>query len=175
MEIRILVISLYPMNEDRGKKTAIFPGSFDPFTRGHEAVVESALKLFDRVIIAIGVNISKSYLLSCDERKRLISEFYANQERVTVETYQGMTGDFARQVGAVAMVRGIRNSMDLELERTLEAVNREIYPEVQSVLLLTPASVAHISSSCVRELLSFGRNVDTLMPDTVNIEDYLER
>lgn len=158
----------------KSEKIAIFPGSFDPFTKGHEAVVESALKLFDRVIIAIGINISKSYLLSCDERKRLIEECYASQSRVSVATYQGMTGDFAREVGAVAMVRGIRNSMDLELERTLEAVNRDIYPEVQSVLLLTPASVAHISSSCVRELLSFGRNVDSLMPNAINIEEYIK-
>ncbi len=174
MKCQLIVIPLFLMSIMKNDKIAIFPGSFDPFTKGHEAIVESALRLFDRVVIAIGINISKSYLLSSDERLRLIKEYYSDEPRVMVDTYHGMTGDFARKVGAVAMVRGIRNSMDLEMERTLEAVNREIYPELQTVMLLTPASVAHISSSCVRELLSFGRDVESMMPRGVDINEYRE-
>ncbi len=156
------------------ERVALFPGSFDPFTRGHAAIVESALRLFDRVVVGVGYNISKSGLLSPDERCRLVADYYATESRVEVQKYSGMTGDFAREVGAVAMVRGIRNSMDLEMERTLEAVNREIYPELQTVMLLTPAEVAHISSSCVRELRAFGRSVESMMPDGVDIEEYID-
>ncbi len=158
--------------EIKTERVALFPGSFDPFTRGHAAVVESALRLFDRVVVGVGCNVSKSALLTASERCRLIEEYYADEPRVEARIYSGMTGDCAREVGAVAMVRGIRNSMDLEMERTLEAVNREIYPELQTVMLLTPADVAHISSSCVRELLAFGRSVDTMMPEGVDIERY---
>ncbi len=154
------------------ERVALFPGSFDPFTLGHAAVVESALRLFDRVIVGIGCNVTKCSLLTASERCRLVSEYYMDNPRVEARMYSGMTGDCAREVGAVAMVRGIRNSMDLEMERTLEAVNREIYPELQTVMLLTPACVAHISSSCVRELLAFGRNVESMMPAGVDIEQY---
>ncbi|MFI3269704.1 MAG: pantetheine-phosphate adenylyltransferase [Rikenellaceae bacterium] len=162
------------MEQESVERVALFPGSFDPFTRGHAAIVESALRLFDRVVVGVGYNISKSGLLSPDERCRLVAEYYADERRVEVQKYSGMTGDFAREVGAVAMVRGIRNSMDLEMERTLEAVNREIYPELQTVMLLTPADVAHISSSCVRELRAFGRGVESMMPEGVDIEEYID-
>ncbi|MFI3289924.1 MAG: pantetheine-phosphate adenylyltransferase [Rikenellaceae bacterium] len=156
------------------ERIALFPGSFDPFTKGHAALVSSALKLFDRVVVGVGCNISKSGLLEPEQRVRLIDDYYLDEPRVTSSIYRGMTVDFAREIGAVAMVRGIRNSMDLEMERTLEAVNSEIYPELQTVMLLTPASVAHISSSCVRELLAFGRDVSSMMPIGINIEDYRE-
>lgn len=157
------------------ERIALFPGSFDPFTRGHAALVSSALILFDRVVIGVGVNISKSGLLSPEQRLRLIEEYYHDEPRVETYIYSGMTVDFAREIGAVAMVRGVRNSMDLEVERTLEAVNREIYPELQTVMLLTPAPVAHISSSCVRELLAFGRDVASMMPEGIDINEYTKK
>ncbi len=154
------------------KRIALFPGSFDPFTRGHAALVTSALNIFDRVVIGVGNNISKNSLLSAEKRVQLISDYYRNEERVSVATYSGMTIDFAREVGAVAFIRGIRNSIDLELERTLEAVNRGIDPDIISIMLLTPAEVAHISSSCVRELLTFGRDVSEMMPEGIDINNY---
>ncbi len=163
------------MSNNKIERVALFPGSFDPFTIGHAALVSSALKLFDRVVIGVGCNISKSCLLSPEQRVRLIAELYCDEPRVSTHLYSGMTVDFAREVGAVAMVRGIRNSMDLEMERTLEAVNSEIYPTLQTIMLLTPAPVAHISSSCVRELLAFGRDVTSMMPDGVDINKYCEK
>lgn len=174
-EIQKKSVTLFIMDSIKIERVALFPGSFDPFTRGHAAVVESALRLFDRVVVGVGSNISKSALLSVESRRQLIEDYYAAEPRVEAHIYSGMTGDFAREIGAVAMVRGVRNSMDLEVERTLEAVNREIYPELQTVMLLTPAAVAHISSSCVRELLTFGRSVESMMPDGVDIEQYIER
>ena len=107
-------------------KTAIFPGSFDPFTRGHEAIVEKALHLFDKVIIGIGSNVAKQGLLSVENRKRLIDDYYAGDARVEAMIYGGMTGDFAQQVGAAAVIRGVRNTTDFEYERTMAATNRRL-------------------------------------------------
>ena len=140
-------------------KTAIFPGSFDPFTRGHEAIVEKALHLFDKVIIGIGSNVAKQGLLSVENRKRLI--------------YGGMTGDFAQQVGAAAVIRGVRNTTDFEYERTMEATNHRLHPDIITVMLFTPAPVADIASSTVREVLAFGRTVDEFMPEGIDIKKYL--
>lgn len=156
------------------KKVALFAGSFDPFTRGHEAVVEEALRIFDEVVVGVGENVAKKGLLSVEQRCRLIEELYAENERVRVAKYSTLTGDFAREVGATALVRGVRNTVDFEFERTIEATNRMLFPELTTVLLVTPAEYMHISSSTVRELLAFGRSVDDLLPSSINIENYLE-
>ena len=153
-------------------KIALFAGSFDPFTRGHEAVVEEALRLFDEVVIGVGENVSKCSLLSMEQRCRLIADVYKENNRVRVASYSTLTGDFACQVGATVLVRGVRNTVDFEMERTIEATNRELYPELTTVLLVTPAEYMHISSSMVRELLAFGRNVDEYLPQNIEIENY---
>ena len=126
-------------------KTAIFPGSFDPFTRGHEAIVEKALHLFDKVIIGIGSNVAK----------------------------QGLLADFAVRHHASAIVRGVRNTTDFEYERTMAATNRRLYPAVVTVMLFTPPDVADISSSTVREVLAFGRSVAEFLPRGIELENYL--
>ena len=154
-------------------KIALFAGSFDPFTRGHEAVVEEALKLFDEVVVAVGENVSKHALLSVEQRCRLIEDVYGNEERVRVASYSTLTGDFAREVGATVLVRGVRNSVDFEFERTIEIANRQLFPELTTVLLPTPVEYMHISSSMVRELLAFGRSVDEFMPARIRISNYL--
>lgn len=154
-------------------KTAIFPGSFDPFTRGHEAIVEKALHLFDKVIIGIGSNVAKKGLLSVENRKRLIDDYYAGDARVEAMIYGGMTGDFAQQVGAAAVIRGVRNTTDFEYERTMEATNHRLHPDIITVMLFTPAPVADIASSTVREVLAFGRTVDEFMPEGIDIKKYL--
>lgn len=154
-------------------KTAIFPGSFDPFTRGHEALVEQALSLFDKVVIAIGDNVNKRSLLSLEARKRLIEDLYADNERVECITYSTLTGDAARAAGATALIRGVRNTIDFEYERTLAQTNSRLYPEITTVMLFTPPELNDVSSSTVRELLSFNREVNWLLPQNINIEDYL--
>lgn len=155
-------------------KIALFAGSFDPFTRGHEAVVEEALRLFDEVVIGVGENVSKRSLMSVEQRCRLIEDVYSANSRVRVVSYSTLTGDFARRVGATVLVRGVRNTIDFEMERTMEATNRELYPELTTVLLVTPAEYMHISSSMVRELLAFGRNVDEYLPENIKIENYIK-
>lgn len=155
------------------ERTAIFPGSFDPFTRGHAALVKEALRLFDRVIIGIGNNTSKQGLLKIENRKRLIDDIYRNNPRVEARIYRGLTGDFAEEVAACAIIRGVRNTTDFEYERTMESTNHRIYPEITTVMLFTPAPVADISSSTVREILSFGRNVEEFLPEGIDINKYL--
>lgn len=154
-------------------KTALFPGSFDPFTRGHEAIVEKSLRLFDRVIIGIGSNVAKQGLLTLENRKRLIDDLYADNPRVEAIVYKGLTGDFAQHAGAAAVIRGVRNTTDFEYERTMAATNRRLYPEVVTVMLFTPPDVADISSSTVREVLSFGRSVKEFLPEGIDLNNYL--
>lgn len=154
-------------------KTALFPGSFDPFTRGHEAIVEKALRLFDRIVISIGSNVTKHGLLTLDNRKRLIDDLYADNPQVEAIVYRGMTGDFAQEIGAAAVIRGVRNTTDFEYERTMAATNRRLYPEVVTVMLFTPPEVADIASSTVREVLGFGRSVKEFLPDGIELEKYL--
>lgn len=156
------------------EKIALFAGSFDPFTRGHEALVQMSLRLFDRVVIGIGDNIAKRSLLKAETRKRLIEQCFLREPRVSVAIYQGLTGDFAREVGASVLVRGVRNTLDFEYERTMEAANRRIYPDLTTLLLFTPAEVADIASSTVRELAAFGRSVDEFLPEGIRLADYLE-
>lgn len=155
------------------ERTAIFPGSFDPFTRGHAALVEEALKLFDRLVIGIGSNTSKQGLLNVESRKRLIDDLYAGDPRVETRIYTGLTGDFARAAGACAMIRGVRNTVDFEFECTMQSANRRLFPELTTVILCTPGEVADISSSTVRELLAFGHSAAEFLPAGTDITKYL--
>ena len=155
------------------ERVALFAGSFDPFTRGHEALVEEALHLFDRVVVGVGANVAKRGLLAVEQRVKLIEDIYRDNDRVEVAAYDTLTTDFARSVGATALVRGVRNTIDFEFERTIEATNRHLAPELTTVLLVAPAEFGHISSSVVRELLSFGREVDEFLPQGVDIKNYL--
>ena len=151
-------------------KTAIFPGSFDPFTRGHEAIVRQALTLFDKVVVAIGENVGKNSLLSTEERIKLIEQLYADNERVEAIAYSTLTGDAARAVGASAIIRGVRNTIDFEYERTLAQTNKRLFPEIETILLLTPADLADVSSSAVRELLAFGHDVSDMLPEGIDLQ-----
>ena len=156
------------------ERIALFPGSFDPFTRGHEALVGQALRLFDRIVVGIGHHPDKRGLLTVEGRRQLIADRYADEPRVEARIYTGLTGDFAREVGACALLRGVRNSADFDYERTMEATNRRLYPGLQTVVLFTPPEVADIASSTVRELLSFGREVEAFLPRGIRIENYLQ-
>lgn len=155
------------------QRIALFPGSFDPFTRGHMAIVDEALRLFDKVVIAIGYNPAKRGLLDVEARRRLIERVYRDDRRISVTTYTTLTGDEARRVGATTIVRGVRNAADFDYERTLDRANRCLYAELRTVVVMVPAEVEHISSSLVRELHHFGRNVGEFMPEGIDLAEFL--
>lgn len=155
-------------------KRAIFPGSFDPFTRGHQALVQEALTIFDEVVIAIGENVSKQYLLPLESRIELIQELYKDTPRVKCMSYSTLTGDFALSIGAEAMIRGVRNMIDFEYERTMAQTNKRLYPTLTTVILLTPPEMADVSSSTVRELLKFSQEVSDFIPEGIDFHKYLK-
>lgn len=154
-------------------RVAIFPGSFDPFTKGHAAIVEEALRIFDRVVISIGHNTAKRGMLTVESRKALIERVYRNEPRVEVSIYSTLTGDEAKRCGATTIIRAARNTIDFEYERTMDRANREVFPELRTIMLFAPSSVEHISSSLVREMRAFGHPVDGLLPDGIKLEEYL--
>ena len=149
------------------ERTAIFPGSFDPFTRGHAALVDEALNLFDRVIIGIGNNTSKQGLLTVENRKRLIDDYYAGDARVEAMIYSGMTGDFAQQVGAAAVIRGVRNTTGFDVEYQMALINRGIHPELETLLLPASAAYQHFSSSMAREMIRYHQPLENYLPASI--------
>ena len=154
-------------------KTALFPGSFDPFTVGHQARVSEGLRFFDRVIVAVGENPDKRGLLTTENRKRLIEDLYRDEPRVEVVSYSGLTGNYCREHEIKFILRGMRNTVDFDFERNMMQINQRLYPEITTVLLFTPSEYVAVSSSVIREILSFGGDVAQFMPEGVNIEDYL--
>jgi len=141
----------------------LFPGSFDPFTLGHKSIVDRILPMADEVVIAIGVNAGKKSMFSLEERMAQIQKVYANEPRVKVASYEGLTTDFAESISATVMVRGVRTAQDFEFERTLADVNRQL-TGIETILLITEPQYSAISSSVVRELLSYGKDVKDFLP-----------
>ncbi len=146
------------------KRIALFPGSFDPFTIGHKDIVERTLQsLADEVIIAIGNNCDKNYLQSVEERVESISKVFENNPNVKVVAYNGLTVDFAKQMGAGLIVRGVRNMKDFEYERDIADVNHRL-TGIETVLLYTKPEYSCVSSSIVRELMSYNKDVTEFLP-----------
>lgn len=136
------------------QKTALFPGSFDPFTSGHEAIVQRALALFDHIVVAVGVNTDKKYMFTSQQRMQKIRDSFPNDSRVEVVEYSDMTVDLCKRVGAHFILRGIRNVKDLEYEQTIAAVNKALAPDIETVLLLADDKHRDISSTLIREQLA---------------------
>ncbi len=145
------------------KKIALFPGSFDPFTIGHESLVKRGLLLMDEIIIAIGVNDTKKSYFTLAQRLESISQLYKGESRIKVESYDSLTIDFAQKMGARYILRGIRSVIDFEYEKTIADLNRTI-SGIETFVLFTEPSLTHISSSHVRELLSYGHDVSDFIP-----------
>jgi len=147
-------------------RRAIFPGSFDPITLGHVDIINRALPLFDEIIIAIGVNTDKKYMFTLEERVNFIKENYANEPKIKVETYTGLTIDICKKLEVDFILRGLRNPADFEFEKAIAQTNRKM-STIETVFLLTSADTAFISSSIVRDILRNGGNIKGFVPDSV--------
>jgi len=144
-------------------KTALFAGSFDPFTIGHKDIVERALPLFDRLIIGIGFNINKKYMFSAEESQKNIVQLFENEPKVEVKIYNGLTADFAKKHNVNFFVRSVRTFQDFEYEKNLAEINKKI-GRIETLIFFAKPDLAHISSSMVRELMSYGKDVTEFLP-----------
>jgi len=148
---------------------AVFPGSFDPITLGHVSVVKRALPLFDELIIAIGINSEKLGMFSLLQRKQWIEEVFADEPKVKVEMFEGLTVDFCIKKQARFILRGLRTAADFEFERGIGQVNRTLAPQIDTIFILTEAEFTPISSSIVRDVIRHGGNITGLVPDVVKV------
>lgn len=151
------------------KRRAVFPGSFDPLTLGHQDIIQRGLALFDELIIAIGINTDKNYMFSLEERKKFIVDTFKNEPRIKVDTYQGLTVEFCKKMDAGFILRGLRNPGDLEFEKAIAHTNRTL-SDIETIFLLTSSGKSHISSTIVRDVMKNGGDYRGLVPDPVRIK-----
>lgn len=151
------------------KKKAIFPGTFDPFTIGHKSLVDRALNIVDSLIIAIGVNEKKDTLFTLEERINFIKSVYSGNPHISVKSYDTLTVDFAKREDASFIIRGIRSINDFEYERNISDINREL-EGIDTLILFTEPKYAHVSSTIARELIKYGRDVSSILPNAIKIE-----
>jgi pantetheine-phosphate adenylyltransferase len=155
------------------EKIAVFPGSFDPFTVGHENIVLRALGLFDKIIVASGVHSTKQPLLRIEARVRMVNHIFKDNERVTADSFQGLTVDYCRKVNATHMLRGIRTASDFEYEWAIAQVNKRMLPSVESVFLLTTPEHTPVNSTIIREIIHNRGDASQFLPKGVDINEYL--
>ncbi|NMB51226.1 MAG: pantetheine-phosphate adenylyltransferase [Bacteroidales bacterium] len=154
------------------KKIAVFPGSFDPFTIGHEGIVRRALELFNEIIIAVGANALKKSYYSLETRKEMIAKVFSDEPRVKVDHYEGLTVDYCVKKGAKYILRGLRTAADFEFERAIAQVNKALKSDVESVFLLTVPEHASVTSTIVRDIIRSGGDASQFVPSAVNLKDY---
>ena len=153
-------------------KIAVFPGSFDPFTTGHESIVKRALPLFDKIIIAIGYNANKKDFFSLEVRTEWINKVFANYDKVVVDSFEGLTVDFCKQVDAKYLLRGLRTAIDFEYERSIAQMNKYMSDGIESVFLLTTPELTPVNSTTVRDIIRHGGDASKFVPKEININDY---
>lgn len=150
-------------------KRALFPGSFDPLTLGHYDIIKRGVTLFDEVIVAIGVNVEKKYMFSLEERKQFIEEAFADEPKIKVVTYKGLTVEFCKEKGVGFILRGLRNPADFEFEKAIAHTNRKL-TEIETVFLLTAAKTSFISSSIVRDVIRNNGDYTKFVPKAVRVK-----
>ena len=154
------------------KKIAVFPGSFDPFTIGHEGVVNRALVLFDERIIAVGANALKKSYYTLETRKKMISKVFSHEPRIKIDHYEGLTVDYCVKNGAKYILRGLRTAADFEFERAIAQVNKALIDDIESVFLLTVPEHASINSTIVRDIIRSGGDASKFVPAVINLQEY---
>ena len=149
-------------------RKAIFPGSFDPITLGHQDIINRALPLFDEIVIAIGINADKKYMFSLEDRKRFIEKTFENEPKISVITYEGLTIDLCHKINTNFILRGLRNPADFEFEKAIAHTNRRL-SKIETVFLLTAAKTSYISSSIVRDVIRNHGEYELLVPEAVRV------
>ena len=150
-------------------RRALFPGSFDPITNGHYDIIKRGIKLFDEVVVAIGVNSTKNYMFSLEERKQFIEDAFKDEPKIKVVTYKGLTVDFCKEIDADFILRGLRNPADFEFEKAIAHTNRKL-STIETVFLLTAARTSYISSSIVRDVIKNNGDYTKLVPKSVGVK-----
>ena len=150
-------------------KIAIFPGSFSPFTIGHQSIVDRALPLFDKIVISIGINSEKPQYFSIDKRMQWIKDVYNNNPKIDVKQYKGLTVDFCKKENANYILRGLRDSHDFKFEKNIAHMNKELNPNIETIFVITPPKISHISSSIIRDIIKNGGDVSKFIPKEINL------
>lgn len=153
-------------------RIAIFPGSFDPFTIGHESIVQRALPLFDKIVIMIGYNANKQSFYPIEKRLKWINQVFQEEDKIEVQIYDGLTVDFCKEVNAKYILRGIRTSSDFEYERAIAQVNKKMHPEIESVFLLTLPEHTPVMATIVRDIVFHGGDASMFLPKSLNMEEF---
>jgi pantetheine-phosphate adenylyltransferase len=152
------------------QRIAIFPGSFDPITRGHESIIRRALPLFDKIIISIGENGEKKSFFPLETRLKWLRQIFHSEPSIEIATYSGLTIDFCRSKHARFILRGLRTSADFEFERGIGQINKLMFPDLETVFLLSAPEFASVSSSIVREVIRHGGDAGQFVPDEIRLE-----
>ena len=151
------------------KKIAVFPGSFSPFSIGHKSIIDRALPLFDKIIIAIGINSEKDKYFSIEERIQWIKDVYANNSKISVKFYEGLTVDFCGRENASFIVRGLRDSHDFKFEKNIAQINQELNNKIETIFIVTSPEISHISSTIIRDIIKNGGDVSGFIPKEINL------
>lgn len=157
------------------EKVAVFPGSFDPFTVGHESIALRALTIFDKVIIAVGYNASKKSFFPLEQRLAIIKKVFENEPRIEVISYEGLTVDLCKKIKVKNILRGLRTSADFEFERAVGQVNKAMLSDLETVFLLTAPEHSSVSSTVIRDILLHNGDPSQFLPNSINIKEYLPR
>lgn len=145
-------------------KKAIFPGSFDPFTIGHESIVKRALPMFDNIVIMIGFNANKKSFFPIEKRLKWINQVFKDEKKVEVRVHEGLTVDFCKEIGAGYILRGLRTSADFEYERAIAQINKKMHPEIETVFLLTLPEHTPVNATIIRDILFHGGDASMFLP-----------
>ena len=150
-------------------KTAVFPGSFDPITLGHVDLVRRAVPLFDRIVVAVGINSQKNCLFGLEQRMAWLREVFADEPRVTVDSFEGLTAHYCNRIGATYLLRGLRNASDFDYEKTISQLNGIVGEGLETIFLISQPAYSHISSTIVREIIKGGGDARPFLPTSLQI------
>jgi pantetheine-phosphate adenylyltransferase len=149
-------------------KVAVFPGFFDPVTRGHEAIVKRAIPLFEKIIVAVGNNTSKANFFPLEKRMEFLEQTFQKEEKVVVMEFSGLTVDFCRSVGASVILRGLRSVSDFEYEKNIAQMNRAMVPDLETLFLLTDPEFTAFTSTIARDIIKYGGNIKPFVPVAIH-------